>query len=706
MQISLKWINELVNLDTVNLDDLITKLTLGGFEVEEVLEVEIDNKKNIALDISATANRSDSLAIQGLSIEIAALLNQTSILSDYAMTRTRWSKEFENLKSIPLTQDSCLGFISLTIENLIDFTSPKWLQQKLIASGITPENNLLDFQNYIQLEMGYPIEMYDLDKIYSEVNESQIELTLASAKNGQSFVANNDNTYSLDDSILILKANNLPISIGGIISSKESHYSTATKSLLVEASIFNAAKIRQQSRNLGLRTNRSSRYEKALKNINLLDALYRFVSLLRLANPDLICKLHTLTQPKIELSHRIELNYETIKQVLGPIKNSTSNTSEYISPQVVSESLKRLQFNIEYNSKTLKWNVDIPPLRSDDIVQEIDLIEEIGRIYGFNNFLTRLPAIKNIGVEDLDYQTRKKVTSCLVNIGLNELIQYSLVNQQTYLKNEIELINPLVKDYSHLRISLLPNLLRSVEENSKKGNSILEGFEYGRVFSTSSSSFVKEIEYVSGIFGGVQTKSNWSDSYTSPSWFEAKGRLEQFFKKLNITTYWKTYQPIQEKNILHLYSSAEIFLSNGSKLGVFGKISPVLAKRLSLSADIYLFELNFELIKTQIYQNKLTIYQEYSLYPKIIKDLSFIINKDIPFDKIRDLLYLNGTHFLKEVNLLDEYQGKSIPHDQTSICIQLVFQSKFETLQTKKVEIILENLIKLLQKKFDIIVRI
>ena len=116
MQISLKWINELVNLDTVNLDDLITKLTLGGFEVEEVLEVEIDNKKNIALDISATANRSDSLAIQGLSIEIAALLNQTSILSDYAMTRTRWSKEFENLKSIPLTQDSCLGFISLTIE--------------------------------------------------------------------------------------------------------------------------------------------------------------------------------------------------------------------------------------------------------------------------------------------------------------------------------------------------------------------------------------------------------------------------------------------------------------------------------------------------------------------------------------------------------------------------------------------------------------
>jgi len=706
MQISLRWLKELVNLETISVETLITKLTLGGFEVEEVLEVEVGNETTLALDISSTANRSDSLSIQGLSLEIAALLNHNPIQLAYSTQTYPWFQEFEGLKSTDPIQTNCSGFISLVIENLNSFKSPKWLQQKLISCGLPVENNLTDFQNYILVETGYPLEFYDFDKIRSKVPNSQFKLSLKSLEEPCEFLARNGNKYFLDDSVLVVKADDLPISIAGIISSNETSYSLNTKTLLVEASIFNAAQIRQQSRILGLRTDRSARYEKSIKNTTLLEAIYRFISLLRIENPKLICKLHTIAKPIKDPVRKIKLNYEKVKQVLGPIQRAQTIDADYISPELITEALTRLQFQVTYNSTKGNWDITIPSFRNDDIVREIDVIEEIGRLYGFNNFLTRLPTIKNLGKEDWDYRTRKKITSCLINLGLTELIQYSLVNQESYFKNEVELINPLVKDYAKLRSSLLPNLLKAVEENFKKGNSVLEGFEYGHIFSLDSSAAIVEREVVAGIFGGFSTKSTWSTNSTQLSWFEAKGRIEQLFKKLNIVTDWQSYQPIAEKNIFHLYCTAKIFLSNGTTLGIFGQVSPILAKKLNISTNTYLFELEFDPIKTQIQQNKLAVYQDYSSYPKIIKDLSFIVKDNISFSKIQEVLYLNGSQFLKEINLLDEYRGQSIPANHTSLCLELIFQSDFETLQTENVESILTNLTTILTDEFHATIRV
>jgi phenylalanyl-tRNA synthetase beta chain len=706
MQISLKWVNELVNIKNVSLDYLIEKLTLGGFEVEEILEININNKKIITLDISATANRSDSLSIQGISLEIAALLNEIPKILNYSTKIFNWQQQIENLSQNYFIGNECSGFISMTVENLINLASPEWLKQKLITSGITPEDNLIDFQNYILLETGYPFEFYDLDAIYSKLNSSKFSLNLTYGKFLETFSASDGVEYKLNNSVLILKANELPISIAGNITSKDVYYSNNTKSLLIEGSIFNSAKIRQQSRMLGLRTSRSSKYEKSLKNTNLFESFYRLICLLRISNPNLICKLHTNGQSSDTNPLPISLSYKNIKKVLGPIKESIKNKSKYIAPQTVTDSLERLKFDINYDAQNLIWKVTVPHLRSDDIVREIDLIEEIGRLYGFNNFLTRLPKIKGIGVEDSNYQTRKKLTSCLINLGLNELIQYSLVNEKTYLNNEVKLINPLVKDYSNLRSSLLPNLLKTLEENIKKGNSVIEGYEYGHIFFYDTSKVVKEKEYIAGIFGGVKTKSTWLDSSYLLNWFEAKGRIEQLFKKLNFVVYWQSYTPLKNKNILHSYCTSELYLANGQKLGIFGQIHSILAKKLNLPIDLYLFEFDFELIQNQIQTNKLSVYQEYALYPKIIKDLSFIIHNNISFKNLQKILYLNGSHFLTEINLLDEYRGSSIPEKHKSLCLQLIFQSNEKTLKNKKVENIINNLKILLTDKFNATIRI
>lgn len=706
MQISLKWVNELVNIKTVNLDYLIEKLTLGGFEVEEIIDVEINGKKTITLNISATANRSDSLSIKGISKEISTLLNKPYKTSKYL--NKNW--DINNLKQNSSFQPNELNnystFLTVTVEHLNNVNSPTWLKQKLISSGLVPANNLLDFQNYILLESGYPFEFYDLDKIRSKVNNSTFKLTLTKNNKYKKFLASNNLSYNLDDSILTVETNNFPLSIAGIIPHKDFCYTDQTKSLLIESSIFNSTKIRQQSRSLGLRTDRSARYEKSLKNDFLLEALYRLISLLKISNPNIICKLHTISQSREQNLQSISLDYKNISEILGPVKGYSQVNSKYITPITISNYLNRLKFKYSYDDSKLIWKVEIPTSRSDDITRQIDLIEEIGRLHGFNKFLSRLPKIKTIGIEDSSYQTRKKITASLLNAGFNELIHYSLVNETTFINNDIKLFNPLLNDCSSLRSSLLPNLIKTVTENLKQGNFYVEGFEYGHIFSSNILNAFEEKEYIGGIFGGIKTKFNWSEKLQSLSWFEAKGKIEQLFKQLNLIVYWKVNFNKTYNQILHPYRTAELSLVNGINLGIFGQIHPILARKLNVSPELYLFEFNLDLIKDQIKTNKLSTYKEYSLYPKIVKDLSFIVEQTISFEEIQKTLRFNGTKFLTEINLLDEYKGESVPDNHISLCLQLVFQSNEKTLQNKDVENIINELQNLLINCFNVKIRI
>ena len=705
MQISLKWVNELVNIEESNLDTLIEKLTLGGFEVEEILEVEINSQQQIVLDISATANRSDSLSIYGISTEIAALLNQPIRIPRYILKNKEWNQFIEEKLELFSDDSNCSMFLALLVENLTNQTSPKWMKEKLMSSGIAPSNDFSDFQNYILLETGYPFEFYDLEKIQSKLNSSEFSLSIEKAPQNQNFLASNDLSYKLDSSILTIQANKTPISIAGIIRDQNFIVSESTKNLLIEGSVFKAGKIRQQSRKLGLRTDRSARYEKSIRTTYLKESAYRLISLLRILNPNLTLKRHTIQQTPEKLLKPISLRYETINEILGPIYSSNQSKLKYISRKKIDEYLNRLNFKFQYDELKNSWQVQIPHLRTEDIVREIDLIEEIGRLHGFNNFLTTLPKISTIGTEDSHYKIRKKVTTCLLNLGLNEFIHYSLVNPTTVLTNEIKLVNPLLVDCSNLRISLLPNLIKTVQENLKQKNLSIEGFEYGHVFSSSSTTNFEEKDHIAGIFGGIKSKLSWTNLEIEISWFEAKGKIEQLFKQLNLKTYWKPCSKRKELTLFHPYRSAEIFLENGKILGIFGQIQPLLANKLNISPEIYLFEFDLELIELQLQKNKLTFYKSYSLYPKVIKDLSFIIQKDVPFEKIQKTLYCNGTEFLAEINLLDEYQGQSIPPKCTSLCVQFVFQSNKRTLETKEIENLIQQFQSILVKKFNATIR-
>ena len=298
MYISLDWINELVNIKSIKLNKLVDKLTLGGFEVEEIFELNINRQKKVMLDISATANRADSLSIKGIAKEISALVDKPIKQVKYSNENSKYIENFQEKLLSSEEKIACSTFVALTIENLTDLTVPEWITEKLRCSGVEPVNNLLDFQTYILLETGYPLEFYDLEKIQNVVKTKNFNLTLKSATKDSCFNANNDFKYKLNSDILLLEADNYPLSIAGIISNKDISYTTETKSLLVEGSVFNSKKIRQQSRFLGLRTDRSARYEKGLNNSSFIQALIRLISLLRISNPELTCKIHTTSQVK------------------------------------------------------------------------------------------------------------------------------------------------------------------------------------------------------------------------------------------------------------------------------------------------------------------------------------------------------------------------------------------------------------------------
>jgi phenylalanyl-tRNA synthetase beta chain len=697
MRVSLNWLNQLVNIENVNLEHLIEKLTLGGFEVEDIIEVNIDNKKEIVIDISATANRADSLSIKGIAKEINSLMNIPQ--KSYKFVKPYQEKSFSPMDDVK----DCSIFFAVTIENLNSCIAPHWLKQRLLSVGISPVNSLLDYQNYILSETGFPFEFYDLEKIKERIGTSRLKLTLGYPKNKTKFIGNNDVEYNLNDKIEVIKVDEEILSVAGIISNKDFSYELSTKSLLIEGAIYNSKKIRKTSRVLNTRTDRSARYEKGLNVYNFVQSFNRLLTLLKNLNPNLVCKLITVYKKSENIIPPINLKYENIVKILGPTKIKTTIQKNQIDHSEISHFLTQLNFKFEFNPKTLVWEVRVPGYRSEDITREIDIIEEIGRLYGFNNFVISLPKIHQIGWKDIGYQMRKKLTLCFLNEGLNELIHYSFVKEDQ--KNPVKLLNPLSSDFKNLRTSLLPNILQTVSDNIKQTNTSIEGFEFGHVFSQNKISDYREVEFVAGVFGGIPIKTKWSDKSKNLSWFEAKGKLEEIFLKLNVSVSWNILTSSAYNNIIHPYRSVELLLNNDIYLGVFGQIHPVQAKKLNLSNELFLFEFNFDLLMVEMKKNKLPIYKNYSSYPKILKDLSFIVNCDFSFEEIKNTILSRDNIYLVDVELLDEYRGNLIPPFCTSLCIQLMFQSNEKTLTTKEIEDVMKDIELVLLEKFDAKIR-
>jgi phenylalanyl-tRNA synthetase beta chain len=375
-----------------------------------------------------------------------------------------------------------------------------------------------------------------------------------------------------------------------------------------------------------------------------------------------------------------------------------------ILPEDVERILTALgcQLTRSESEGELQWTVTVPPYRYRDLEREIDLIEEIARLYGYDNFCEELPDKTEPGYLSLDYLLARQLREALRAAGLTEVVHYSLVKPED--KQQITLANPLFAEYSALRTDILSGLIDACQYNLEQGNGVLNAFEIGRVFWREEEGLA-EADSVAGIFGGDPTQGRWvRGGRESPmTWYEAKGVVESVFQRLGLSV---EYQPNRQDDRFHPGRTASLWLQ-GESLGRFGQLHPMLRKERGLPDAIYAFELDLDVLLDALDRDEILIpeFRSYSTYPASDRDIAFFAPVKVSVAEIERVTQNAAGQLLESVQVFDEYQGENVPEGQRSLAFRLVYRASDRTLTDEEVEPVHQKVREALVEKFGVSLR-
>ena len=387
--------------------------------------------------------------------------------------------------------------------------------------------------------------------------------------------------------------------------------------------------------------------------------------------------------------------------MLGPV--DLGETTGELEAEQMQQILSALGCVVTPNPKEERiWTVKVPPYRHRDLEREIDLIEEIGRVYGYNRFCDTLPEKTEPGYLSLEQQLRRQIREAFRATGLTELIHYSLVKPGE--DRQIVLANPLFAEYSALRIDLLSGLIAAFEHNQSQGNQPLNGFEIGRIFWQDEEGLA-EAEELAGILGGDPSSGKWTRGGKSRplDWFEAKGLLERVFQRLGLKV---EYQPNHQDPRLHPGRTASLWLQ-GNRLGTFGQLHPQLRKEKDLPDAVYAFELYLDVLVDGVEAEVVSKhqFQNYSTYPATDRDIAFFATTEISVAELLKAISFAGGEILESVQLFDEYRGENVPQGQRSLAFRLIYRAGDRTLTDVEVEPVHQKVRESLIEKFSVNLR-
>ena len=643
---------------------------------------------DVILDISPTANRADALSMIGVAREVAALTGATLELPD--IMEASFPQKADQLSlNIPDTQ-ACPTYIGTVIEGVKIAPSPPWLKQRLQAAGMRPINNVVDITNYILLEWGQPLHAFDRDKLKGAT------IGVRFAKEGESLQTLDGQERALKTQNLLITCEDQAIALAGVMGGAATEVDEGTKNLLLEAAIFDPIVIRRSAKAQNLRSEASNRYEKGINGAQLESARLRAIALItELAGGVVTSQIYLNSLPESQ-SRSIELRLGRVHQVLGMVQTPTG--IEQIAPAAIEKILRDL--NCQLTTLTTNpqvWSVIVPDYRYRDLEREIDLIEEIARLYGYDRFCDTLPAQTLPGGLSPTEQGQRRLREALRSVGLTELVQYSLVKPE---KGEVTLVNPLFVEYSALRSNLLDGLIDAFVYNQDQGNGALNGFEIGRIFWRTELG-IEEADSVAGILGGELFDSgvwSWSNQARPLTWYEAKGLLESVLTRLGLKV---SYQPQTDDPRLHPGRTASIWC-NGKHLGVFGQLHPQLRQAKGLIEAVYGFELSLEGLLPEATTPH---FQPYSTYPAVARDLAFFAPVDLSLYQLEQTMKKAGGSLLEQVEVFDQYLGVNVPDGQRSLAFSLVYRASDRTLTDGEVEPVHNQIRQALTKEFAVTLR-
>lgn len=650
------------------------------FESEQKLGadvVEVLGLNDYVLDLSITPNRADALSMRGLAYELGALYNQKVTFPDSDVEENYSDTELK----VVVESDSCKNYLGQVVKNIEVKDSPLWLQTRLMNSGIRPINNIVDITNFVLIEFGQPMHAFDKDLVGNSI-------VVRNAKEGEVLETLDGEERKLQESDLLITDGTKPIALGGVMGGKNTEVSNNTKNIILESAYFNPVSIRRTSAAHGLRSDSSARFEKGIDPNMQKAAIQRAVELI----------LELCPNATVEASVGV-VNKEEEKEVVI----STSYINNYLgitlSTEEITSILESLSFSVEVDGEELTVKI---PTRRPDISIKQDLVEEVIRIYGYDNLASTLPKFSKTTKGGLTYSQRaiRDLRKVYVGLGFNDTINYSLVSDEESTQytldnhHKVRLMMPMTETHSTLRQSLIPGLLNTVQYNVARKQKDLKLLEIGRVFFGSGDDNIqpKETLYLSGALTGEENSTKWLKESSVIDFYTAKGYLEVIFERLGLDE--KVLYKKAKIDGMHPGRTAKVYL--GEKLiGFIGEIHPVVASDKDLN-ETYVFEINLdEVISESKVKPK---YEEVTKYPEITRDIAMLVDLVDEYQNIYDVIESINSKLITKVELFDLYVGPELLVGKKSIALTITYSDKQKTLTDEEVTKVHEKVLKALDE--------
>ena len=660
---------------------------LIGQDVTSIL-----NLDDAILELDLTPNRADALSLIGVAYDVAAILDKPIKLPEVKVdTMNEKSSDYVTVR----VEDENLTpyYGAFIIKDVEIKPSPLWMRNYLIAAGIRPINNVVDITNYVLLEYGQPLHAFDYDRLNSD------KIYVRCAKNGEKLVTLDDIERTLSSDHLVITDGNQPVALAGIMGGKDTEVHDKTKTILLEAAFFDAAKVRKAVQHTGLRSEASTRFEKGVDPNRVKLAGMRACELLqKYANGKPLEGVAELNA--LDLSEKkVEISTAQVNQRLG-----TSITSYEIE-----DIFRRLRF--EYKRDNNSFSVTIPTRRGDISIFE-DILEEIARIYGYDRLPYTLPQNSSQpGGLSREQKLKRKIKRYLQSTGLNETITYSLTNKgfaKRLISPEIveesfepiELAMPMTEDHQFLRLSILPELLQTLAYNRARSQYHIGYYELGSIFISNEkplSNQPKELPRLAGALTGTWHDHSWQQEQKEVDFFVVKGIVEGLLDYLKIEATFK------QAKLDDMHPGRCAILEVGENvIGFLGQIHPNLAKELDIK-DTYVFDLNVE--KLLELADDVPDYQSIPKYPSIMRDIAFVVDENVHAADIKCEIEKIGAPLVKNVHIFDLYSGENVDRGKKSIAFRLQYQHPDKTLTDKEVEASYEKIVDKIGAAFSATIR-
>ena len=657
-------------------------------DVENVLGFE----KDYILHVAPTANRGDEMSVIGIARELSAIFDKPLKFSPLECTRDLSTDKF---KVEIIDNDVCKYYSIGVLKNIKIKPSPDWMQKRLITSGVRAINNVVDITNYVMLEYGTPFHAFDLDKINGY-------LCVRRAKEGEKIVTLDGVERTLTTDSVLIADETRGVCLAGVFGGENSEIDDNTKNIALEAAYFTPVSNRKSSRSVGYRSEACARFERGVDIEAIRPALMRAMQLMaELADAEIEGVVEAGENKLQPLE--ITLRYAQIKRILGC----------EIAPEKCITILEKLGFEkLGGNDAAAKFAV--PSFRMGDVTREIDLIEEIARINGYDKITPTLPSKNEMPVISLEEKVLKKVNELMLSSGLNEIVTSSLIGKpllDKYMQSyddakAVKVLNSASEECTMLRQNMAASVLNCMKMNWDNGQKTFWGFEVGKKYIITGQADekltgVKESRVLAGVITGEVENSKWQVK-TQTDFFTLKGVIEKLFEELGVSKRIKL-TACEDIDYLHPYRSAKVNIlgKNLTNIGYFGQLHPILKDKLKIKGqEVFIFEIDLDEI-IGIIKEHTTRYKKLPQFPEVRRDLAFIINEEVSFEDIQRVI--KGAvqqNIFKGSEIFDVYQGENIEKGFKSLAFRIKMQDENATLTDEVIEHQMNNVRAKLQKTY------